>query len=133
MELRVGGEVVLWFKNSELSAESTPEKYQQYEGVVANRGHILRLEAPHLLAITWDESDDGAASEVTFELTPAGDEVKVVLTHRKLANHADMISVASGWHTHLGILAANLCGGEPWLFWSTYDRLATEYAQRIAD
>ena len=134
MDLRPGGELVLWFNNSELGTEPTPEKYEQYKGVVANRGHVLRVEAPRLLTITWEEpANGGSPSEVTFELSPVGNEVKLVLTHRKLANHEAMVSVASGWHTHLGILAANLCGGEPWLFWSTYDRLANEYAQRIAE
>lgn len=134
MDLRPGGAVTLEFRNSELTTEPAPEKYRQYDGLFINRGRVLQVEAPRLLTITWDEpANGGSPSEVTFELSPVGSEVKLVLTHRKLANHDAMVSVASGWHTHLGILAANLCGSEPWLFWSTCDRLANEYAQRIAE
>ena len=42
-----------------------------------------------------------------------------------------MLSVAAGWHTHLGILQARLDGSEPPGFWRTHTRLESEYAQRI--
>ena len=43
-----------------------------------------------------------------------------------------MISVASGWHTHVGILLDVLNGREPPGFWSTQGRLEAEYRKRIA-
>ncbi len=42
----------------------------------------------------------------------------LVLTHRKLATRDDMIDVAGGWHTHLGVLAARLAGRSPGPFLS---------------
>jgi hypothetical protein len=41
------------------------------------------------------------------------------------------VSVASGWHTHLGILADQLEGRDPPGFWSTHARLEGDYEQRI--
>jgi uncharacterized protein YndB with AHSA1/START domain len=132
MEMRIGGRVQLDFHHAALSAEKTaPAKYRQYEGGVSLHGHITRLEPPHLLAYTWNEKD-GVASEVTFELTPQGDRVLLELTHRRLPDQAEMISVAGGWHTHLGILIDNLEGREPRPFWSTHAKLEEEYRQRFA-
>jgi hypothetical protein len=55
-----------------------------------------------------------------------------VLTHRRLPDRTGMVSVAGGWHAHLGILADNLDGREPRPFWSTHARAAAEYEKRIA-
>jgi hypothetical protein len=51
----------------------------------------------------------------------------LVLTHRRLPNRNEMLSVAGGWHTHLGILADRLAGREPERFWSKIERLEAEY------
>jgi len=127
MELRAGGKVELIFRNSELAAqyESTPEKYKAYEGMTSY-GRITRCEAPRLLSFTWDE-ENASPSEVTFELKPQGDQVQLVLIHRKLASRKDMVNVSGGWHAHLGILEARLKGLEPGPFWSEILRLESEY------
>jgi uncharacterized protein YndB with AHSA1/START domain len=127
MELRVGGRVELTFRNSELSApaEPVPEKYKKYEGT-GFRGRVTRCDPPRLLSYTWGED-----SEVTFELTPQGEAVLLVLTHRRLPDRATMVRVASGWPTHLGILVDHLDGREPHPFWSTYERLEAEYERRL--
>lgn len=129
MELREGGQAELVFNNSNLSAhnEPTPERFQKYEGssfVV----RILRCEPPRVLSYTWGSKQD---SVVTFELTPQGDDVLLVLTHRDLANRAGLLSVSGGWHIHLAILEDLLNDREPRPFWSTLERLQAEYEQRI--
>ncbi len=43
-----------------------------------------------------------------------------------------MVSVAGGWHAHLGILLDNLNDREPRPFWSTHTKAAAEYEKRIA-
>lgn len=131
MEMRVGGRTELKFANSKLSSgpEPTPERYQKYEGA-SFAGHITRLEPPRLLSYTWGEQW-GEDSEVTFELTPRGNDVIMVLTHRRLRDRASMVSVASGWHTHVGILIDVLNGRDPPGFWSTHARLEAEYEKRI--
>jgi uncharacterized protein YndB with AHSA1/START domain len=128
MELHVGGRVGLSFRNSELTshAETPPEKYRKHEGCVEVRGRVTRCEAPRLLSYTW--RDD---SEVTFELSPQDDKVVLVLTHRRLPDRATMVSVASGWHTHVGILVDRMSEREPQPFWSTYVRLEAEYERRL--
>lgn len=132
MDLQVGGRTELRFRNCELSPhpEPTPERYQQYQDV-SFPGRITRCDPPKLLSYTWGEAW-GGDSEVTFELAARGAEVVMVLTHRRLPDRGSMINVASGWHTHVGILIDVLNGREPPGFWSTHAQLESEYAKRIA-
>lgn len=132
MELRVGGRVELHFRHADLTphVEQPPEKYRNCADGVTTYGRVTRCDPPRLLSHTWDEQSD-VASEVTFELTPQGEDVLLVLTHRRLGDRATMLSVAGGWHTHLGILLDHLNGREPRPFWSTHARLEAEYATRL--
>jgi uncharacterized protein YndB with AHSA1/START domain len=128
MDLRVGGRVELRFRFSELSPDQTPSG-QASECHV--NGHITRIDSPHLLSYTW--GDQPEASEVTFELFPHGQDVLLVITHRRLGDRGTMVSVASGWHTHLGILTDHLSGQQVRPFWPTKIRMATEYKSRLED
>lgn len=132
MELRVGGRVELHFRHANLSphAEPTPARYAQYQDGARIDGHITQYDPPRLLSYTWDEGE-GNASEVTFELTPQGEDVLLVLTHRRLGDRENRISVASGWHTHLGVLIDRLDGRNPSPFWLTHARLEAAYEQRV--
>jgi uncharacterized protein YndB with AHSA1/START domain len=124
MELRVGGKVELTFRNTELSAHAEPAP-DKCEGA-SFQGRITRCEPPRLLSYTWADG-----SEVTFELSPEGENVLLVLTHRRLPDRTTMVRVGSGWHTHLGILLDRLSGREPRPFWSTHARLEAEYDRRL--
>ena len=42
-----------------------------------------------------------------------------------------MVSVASGWHSHLAILIDNLNGVAPRPFWTTHAKMEAEYETRI--
>lgn len=132
MELRVGGRMELEFHNSRLSPkfEPMPEEYEKYEGK-SFFGPITGCDPPRVLSYTWGEAW-GEDSEITFELTPRGADVIMVLTHRRLADRDAMVSVASGWHTHVGLLIDILNGHELSSFWSTDARLKDEYEKRIA-
>jgi uncharacterized protein YndB with AHSA1/START domain len=126
MELRVRGRVKLQFKFSDLSAEKTPlTKGDECE----IPGRVTRCDPPRLLSYTWGSKPD--ASEVTFELTPRGKDVLLVITHRRLADRETMVSVASGWHTHLGLLTDVLNGGKSRPFWATKIQLEEEYGKRF--
>lgn len=71
---------------------------------------------------------------VTFELEPEGEQVRLTLTHRKLGDDQDiLISVASGWYTHLGILVDKLNGKEPKPFWEIHIQTEQDYHQRLAE
>lgn len=132
MDLRIGGDAEHVFRNSELTEndDPPPAKYAKYGAESRMRGRITACEPPRLLAYTWGESS-GEDSEVRFELSTHGDEVKLVLTHSRLPNREEMLSVAGGWHTHLDILVDRLNGRTPPGFWTTHTRLEAEYAQRI--
>ena len=132
MELRPGGSMELVFHNDNLTENDVPApaKYEKYGGEIRSHGHVLECEPPRLLVFSWDE-ENGGDSQVRMELTPQGDEVRLVLTHSRLASRDGMISVAGGWHTHLGILADRLAGRVPPGFWATHARIAAEYERRI--
>lgn len=85
MELWPGGRVELHFRHADLSpeAEGVPSKYKSCEDGAGFTGWVRRCEPPRLLSHTWAERP-GKDSEVTFELTPQGEEVLLVLTHRGL-------------------------------------------------
>jgi uncharacterized protein YndB with AHSA1/START domain len=133
MEVRPGGEVRMHFHHASLTphVEQIPEKYREScsEGSAACdfTGRVTRCEPPRLLAYTW-----GTDSEVTFELTPKGDQVLLVLTHRRLGDDPEVLaSVAAGWHTHLAILDARLAEAIPPPFWATHSKLDLEYSKRV--
>jgi hypothetical protein len=50
---------------------------------------------------------------VTFELEPCDDQVRLVVTHRRLHDRGEKVSVASGWDAHVGILIDRLNGVAP--------------------
>ena len=131
MELRPGGKIEFIFHNSELApaGEATPERFAQFEGMVSP-GRVVRVEPPRLLSFQWFE-ESGEASEVTFELSERGDKVHMVLTHRQLRNRQEMVSVASGWHVHVGVLIDQLNGREPQPFWARIEKLEAEYDKRF--
>lgn len=124
MELRVGGAVELNFRHRDLSPHQAPppQRYREMDskGHVA-RERVLRIEPPRLLSISWGDSD------VTFELNPEGDKVRLVLTHRRLSDRAAMIQTSGGWHTHLDILVDRAHGRTPPAFWTAFADIESEY------
>jgi uncharacterized protein YndB with AHSA1/START domain len=134
MEPRVGGRVELAFRHADLSPvrEEPPERFRDmHEKGHAQICEVLAYDPPRLLKMTWGSAGD-APSEVTFELAPEGDEVRLVLTHRKLADRGEMVNVSSGWHTHLAILEDNLAGRTPAPFWSSWAAKAEAYEALLA-
>lgn len=132
MDLQIGGHVELRFFHADLSPvhEAIPDKYKGIQNGANFSGRITRCEPPRALAFTWAESW-GEDSEVTFELTSQGNDVLLVLTHRLSDRREFKISVAAGWHTHLGILGDHLRDRTPQPFWSTHARLEAEYERLI--
>ncbi|MFD0738001.1 SRPBCC family protein [Lysobacter koreensis] len=133
MELHVGGKVEHVFRNADLTApdDLPPPKYAQHAHESRMHGRVTACEPPRLLSYTWFEGN-GEDSEVSFELSAHdGGNVLLVLTHRRLASRDELLSVAAGWHAHVGILIDRLSGRQPQPFWSTHTRLEAEYARRI--
>ena len=128
-DLRVGGKISLEFDNSKLSSECvTPEKYKG-RGLGKFDGVITRLEPMRLLSHTW--MWNGGDTEVTYELTPRGKEVLLVIVHRRLQGRDLQASVMGGWDVHTGILEDVLKGVDPRPFWATHERLEKEYAAAL--
>ncbi len=95
---------------------------------VSFSGKVTRCEPSRILSHTWEL--DSERSEVCCELEEQGDKVRLVLTHRRLQSTEKVISICSGWHTHLDILNDVLRGREPSLFWKAYTTLEAEYERR---
>ncbi len=133
VEQRVGGKVDHTFRNSELSPEQDipPPKYSSCAGDVPMLGEVTACEPLRLLSYIWNKGSD-VESEVSFELVAQQDSVKLTVTHRRLTNAEERLSVAGGWHTHLNILRDRLEGKTPEGFWKVHTRLEQEYAERLA-
>ena len=131
--LAVGGDVQMRFHHASMvdqtEGENRPEKYQDMPDTVAFGGKVTAIEAPHLLSHTWEF--EGENSEVTYELTERGDQVQLVLTHRRLNSLNETLSVAAGWHTHLLILSEHLQGRKAPPFWKVHTELELEYQKRL--
>jgi uncharacterized protein YndB with AHSA1/START domain len=127
LEQKAGGKVEFAMHHKNLAPNETPPaKYAKVQDPgVTFEGHVLRCEPPRLLVYTFGSDD----SEVTFELTPQGKQVLLVLTHRTRGaeEQADLCNYASGWHSHLAILIAILEDTPRPPFWATHVKLVAEY------
>jgi len=130
MEQRKGGKLELFFRHENIApGEQPPEKFKHVQDPGFKMpGTILRWEPPHVLSYTFDEDSD-----VTFELTPQGREVVLVLTHRSRGEDLPFLTgYASGWHTHLTLLLALLEGSPLPPFWAPHLKLREEYEKLFA-
>ncbi len=125
MEPRHGGKVELHFQHGNLAPdEEPPAQFKEaHTGGFKMPGTVLRWEPPHVLSYTFDDNSD-----VTFELTTRGANVQLVLTHRSRGEDLPFITgYASGWHTHLAHLMAQLEGSPRPPFWPLHAALKAEY------
>lgn len=134
MELKAGGKIEFHFQHSRLSPETgpPPERYKDCDGMVST-GLVTRCEPPRILSFMWEESVDEDFSEVTFELDEQGDQVRMIVTHRRLRTRQEMVSVGSGWDVHIGVLIDHLNNRTPKPFWATHEKLEAEYDKLLAD
>ena len=122
-----GAPVTLVWRNDDLSggAEQRPADMPEQHSMACA---VVVAEPPRRLVLSWGPS----GSEVTFELEPVGQEVKLVLTHRRIPSHDMLLRISAGWHAHLDLLVARLRGAPPPAFWSNWQRLREEYQARLA-
>jgi uncharacterized protein YndB with AHSA1/START domain len=139
MELKAGGKAEFRFDHSSLSPikEPVPERYKSKTGGVTLQIRVIECDPPRRLVMSWlggtKEGTPKQDSEVTFELEPQGEKVRLRVIHRRLADRAMLLGVAGGWHTHLAILADNLEGRTPRPFWSTHEKHHRDYEERLKD
>ncbi|MFH0129335.1 SRPBCC family protein [Variovorax sp. VaC1] len=129
MAQETGDVFELRFEHTRLTDEEAPERFAGYRKPHLQKSRLIRSEAPTLLTISWDEGP--APSEVTFELTPEGNSTRLVLTHRRLANRKEVISVAGGWHAHVDVLIDVLRGDKPQGFWTNLEAVEKAYEAQI--
>ncbi len=127
MEPRVGGRFELEFDHRRISdhPEAPPAPFAVMAEGIRFEGRITAWDPPHRLAYVWIE---GAfeESEVTFELTAAGERVRLVVTHCGLGD-AGRVSASAGWHTHLDILEDDLGAQPRRAFWAEHSKREKEY------
>ena len=127
LEPKAGGKVVFAMVHKNLApGETPPAKYAHVQDPgVTFEGRVLKCEPPRLLVYTFGSDD----SEVTFELTPQGKQVQLVLTHRTrgVEEEAELTNYSAGWHTHLAFLVAELEGTPRPKLWAMHARLTAEY------
>jgi uncharacterized protein YndB with AHSA1/START domain len=94
------------------------------------RGIVTRSDPPRELAYSWLHlssahlvDDD---SLLRFQLEPRGDQVLLVLTHRRITPEY-FSKVLAGWHLMLDALAISLRGGRPSPFMEQFARIESEY------
>ena len=126
MELKPGATFELVWRNGNLSdpADPRPEGMSEEHRATCE---ILEVDPPRKLRYLWTDT-----GEVTFDLTPEGDNVLLTLTHRRLSSRQRVLSVSAGWHVHLDVLAARLAGTQAPSVWRAWPRLREEYDRRIA-
>ena len=111
-------------ETASVPTETPPAEHAcHHDGGESMPGTVLRCEPPRVLSYTFGDNSD-----VTFELIPQDDKVLLILTHRSRGDDlSSLTGFASGWHTHLAILLAQLEGKTQPLFWATHARLKADY------
>jgi uncharacterized protein YndB with AHSA1/START domain len=125
MEMRVGAPVELTWRNDELT-DPPGERPADFGPEHSMTVEIVELEPPHRLAISW-----GSTGGVVFDLTREGDQVRLVLTHKRVMDPAVRLNISAGWPGHLDILKARMEGREPATFWPRWLELKAAYAERL--
>jgi uncharacterized protein YndB with AHSA1/START domain len=132
-EQKAGRKVAFLMQHKNLSpGETPPPEYAEMQcNGVSFEGRMIRCEPPRLLVYTFGSQD----SVVTFELTPQGEQVRLVLTHRAQGPEtlAEISGYGAGWHTHFALLVAELEGAARPLFWATHTELKPIYMKLLTD
>lgn len=130
-EQRAGGRIEFIMHHAKIApGETPPDQYKHVHNPgVTFEGKVRRCEPPRLLVFTFGSED----SEVTFELTPQGRQVLLLVTHRSTGEDLPEIpNYASGWHTHFSLLIALLEEAPRPPFWSAHARLKPVYDKLYA-
>ncbi|WP_250462320.1 SRPBCC family protein [Microbulbifer litoralis] len=125
MQMATGSTFEFVWRNDELTDPpgQRPEGYGEEHRM---QSRITELDAPHRLAIEW-----GSTGGVTFELEPHGAEVLLTITHHRVPDRSTLLSISTGWHAHLQVLAARLADVQAEPFWDAVNRLKADYDRRL--
>lgn len=126
-----GSVIELRFDHTRLSGEVAPERFSACRSPILQKSRVVEFEPLKRLTISWG-SESATASQVSFEFTQEGDATHLVLTHRRLPDRKETLSVSSGWHAHLDVLDDLLHGRKPRGFWTNHAALEKAYDERLA-
>jgi uncharacterized protein YndB with AHSA1/START domain len=132
VETQVDGRVDMHFHNKSLSNEDDiprPEKYKDMPEQISFSGTVTRCEPPHVLHHTWEFDEEN--SEVCYELRKEGDQVRLILIHRRLETPKIVLDVSGGWHTHLNLLVDVLEERRLRPFYTMQEQYGSEYRKRL--
>lgn len=120
-----GGSFELVWRNDELTDPPgpRPETHGAENRLVCT---LIEKQAPYRLAFQW-----GTRSTVRFTLAQAGSDVILTVRHERLPDRGFTLSISSGWHMHLNVLAGVLGEGAPEPFWDGVARLKRDYTERL--
>lgn len=115
---RAGGTMDFVMDHGTLSDDDVPTP-AEYAGAVGHRWseRVVEIDPPRLLVISWE---DGKAGTVRFELTDAGEQTRLLLTHSGLRGRDDAKNFGGGWHSHLEALGKRLRGDPVPNFWALH-------------
>lgn len=126
MQPSVGSGFELIWRNDELT-NPPGQRPDGFDAQHSMRSTITVFEPPRRLAFTWNNTGD-----VSFELEPVGDEVRLTVVHREIRERPLMMKIGAGWHMHLDILVARVSGAaDPAPFWDGWLKLKRDYEERI--
>jgi uncharacterized protein YndB with AHSA1/START domain len=126
-----GGEFELLVDHDKLSDELVPypESYVSFKGSVWTE-KVVRFEPPHLLETTFQGGKNGT---VTYELFPAGDRTRLVLTHKGITSGTGAQDFGSGWNSHLTVLEERLAGRSVRNFWALHAQSKEAVAKALGN
>ena len=124
MTMQVDAPFELTWRNDELT-KPAGEKPAGMSGQHHMESRITELEPQRRLGFTW-----GTTGGVTFELEPKGNDVLLIVTHRRVLERSTLVGVSTGWHKHLDLLVARLNDREPAPFWDNWAEIKSAYDQR---
>ncbi len=125
MELKVGSRFEFVWRNDELdgSADRRPEGFSEEHRL---QSRITAIDPPNLLAFEWE-----GTGGVEILLKPVGEDVMLVVTHRRVTDPKLLRGVSAGWHAHLDVLTAVVEGTPAKPFWANWQKLREEYDARL--
>lgn len=118
-DARAGGDFELVVDHDKLSDDENvpyPENYAAFKGAVWSE-KVLRFEPPRLLETTFQGGKNGT---VTYELFPAGEQTRLVLTHSGIVSGTGAQDFGGGWNSHLTVLEEQLAGRSVPNFWALH-------------
>lgn len=124
---RAGDGFTLRFDHRNITDEPVPDRFAEMRKPIEMSATVVAIDPPRLLVFRWNE--DGV--ETRIELEEAGERVRMVLLQPPPPSVAEQLSMAAGWHAHIGLLIDRLESRPPRPFWSEHAEAERHYATLI--